>query len=330
MPEKKRLPLSYLIPLLLACTALLALAAYLLGGSPLGRAAEAPDPNTAGTAADPASAPPIACIVIDAGHGGEDGGASSAAGVLEKDLNLSVAFALRDLFEAAGIPVIMTRTEDKLLYDRNVDFHGRKKILDLAARRLAAERVAAVSEGNSLFISIHMNAFPQTQYSGMQVWYGVGDPRSAEIARAIQSGAVAFMPDNKRRIKAAGSNIYLLDRIRTPAVLVECGFLSNPEEAARLAREDYRHTLAAAIFAAVAPCVRVNEGEPRDGGLRTSRQIQTDPPIHADRGVTFYESELLPCLYWESCSRSCFLSFSRIAIFSIMSLTIFSSGESGE
>ena len=141
MPTRFRATLPSLIPLLLACTALLALTASLLGGFPTGRIKAAPYTDTSADlpAEGTENPPPITCIVIDAGHGGEDGGASSAAGVLEKDLNLSVAFALRDLLEAAGVPVVMTRTEDKLLYDRNVDFHGRKKVLDLAARRLMAE-----------------------------------------------------------------------------------------------------------------------------------------------------------------------------------------------
>jgi N-acetylmuramoyl-L-alanine amidase len=195
---------------------------------------------------------PIPCIVIDAGHGGEDGGTSSAAGLVEKEVNLSVALALRDLCEAAGIPVVMTRVEDVLLYDRNVDFHGRKKVLDLAARRIVAEKTAA-QWGDCLFVSIHMNAFPQPQYSGMQVWYGIGDPRSAEVAEAIQRASTALMPANTRQIKAAGSNIYLLDRIKTPAVLVECGFLSNPPEAERLSDEGYRRALAVLIFSAIAP-----------------------------------------------------------------------------
>lgn len=252
MPARTRTPLPYLIPLLLACTALFALTAYLLGGSPTARAG---NENTAASV-DGAGGDtlPIACVIIDAGHGGEDGGTSSAAGVLEKDLNLSVAFALRDLFEAAGVPVVMTRTEDKLLYDRNVDFQGRKKVLDLAARRLVAEKVAAEAEqcgGVSLFISIHMNAFPQPQYSGMQVWYSTGHPLSAEAAGGIQSASAAILPDNHRKIKAAGSNIYLLDRIKSPAVLVECGFLSNPAEAERLSREEYRYAVAAVVFAGV-------------------------------------------------------------------------------
>ena len=255
MPTRSRATLPYLIPLLLACTALLALTAYLLGGSPTARAMKKPLTEAAGTVEGASgNDPPITCVVIDAGHGGEDGGTSSAAGVLEKDLNLSVAFALRDLFEAAGVPVVMTRTEDKLLYDRNVDFHGRKKVLDLAARRIVAEKTAAAAAengGTSLFISIHMNAFPRPQYSGMQVWYGTGHPLSAEVAGAIQAASVAVMPENHRQIKAAGSNIYLLDRIQSPAVLVECGFLSNPAEAERLAREDYQRAVAAVVFAGV-------------------------------------------------------------------------------
>lgn len=254
MPIRSRAPLPYLIPLLLACTALLALTAYLLGGSPTARKADRPAAEAVGEAAE--EAPPIACVVIDAGHGGEDGGASSAAGLAEKEVNLSVALALRDLFEAAGIPVVMTRTEDILLYDRGVNFQGRKKVLDLAARRLVAERTAADaarSGGTALFVSIHMNAFPQPRYNGMQVWYSTGDPRSAEIAEAIQTASAALMPHNRRKIKAAGSGIYLLDRIQSPAVLAECGFLSNPEEAARLARADYQNALAVLLFAAIAP-----------------------------------------------------------------------------
>lgn len=252
MSTSSRAPLPYLIPLLLACTALFALTAYLLGGSPTARRVDRPAAEALGEAVE--KAPPILRVVIDAGHGGEDGGTSSAGGTSEKELNLSVAFALRDLFEAAGVPVVMTRTEDVLLYDRNVDFKGRKKVLDLAARRLVAEKTAAEAEqcgGVSLFISIHMNAFPQPQYRGMQVWYGTGHPLSAEAATGIQSAALAVMPDNHRKTKAAGSNIYLLDRIKSPAVLVECGFLSNPEEAELLSREEYRYAVAAVVFAGV-------------------------------------------------------------------------------
>lgn len=250
MPTARRVAVPLLALLLVAATLMLCAAVYLLGGSPLGRErgvvyADAPADG---------GAVPITAVVIDAGHGGEDGGASSASGVVEKNVNLSVAFALRDLFEAAGIPVVMTRTEDILLYDRNMDFKGRKKVLDLAARQLIAERVAgetSAAGGTSLFISIHMNAFPAPQYSGMQVWYGAGNTTSQTVANGIQSASLSLMPDNRRKTKAAGSNIYLLDRIKTPAVLVECGFLSNPEEADKLATEAYQRALAAVIFAGV-------------------------------------------------------------------------------
>ena len=250
MSTARRISIPALVPLLITAALLLGATAYLLGGSPLGRergAVYADAPTGDGE-------PSITVVVIDAGHGGEDGGATSASGVVEKDVNLSVAFALRDLFEAAGIPVVMTRTEDVLLYDRNVDFQGRKKVLDLAARQLIAEKAAATAAaggGTSLFISIHMNAFPAPQYSGMQVWYGVGDPASEAVANGIQAASLSLMPDNRRKTKAAGSSIYLLDRIRSPAVLVECGFLSNPDEAALLATEAYQYALAAVVFAGV-------------------------------------------------------------------------------
>ena len=250
MPTARRVAVPLLAILFVTVTLLLSAVVYLLGGSPLGRErgmvyADAPADG---------GAVPITAVVIDAGHGGEDGGASSASGVVEKGVNLSVSFALRDLFEAAGIPVVMTRTEDILLYDRNVDFQGRKKVLDLAARQLVAERIAEAASregGTSLFISIHMNAFPAPQYSGMQVWYGVGNTTSQTVADAIQAASLSLMPSNRRKTKAAGSSIYLLEHIRTPAVLVECGFLSNPEEAEKLATEAYQRALAAVIFAGV-------------------------------------------------------------------------------
>ena len=250
MPKPRRFAVPLLVALLIIAALLLSVVVYLLGGSPLGK--ERGVAYTDAPAGD--GDRPITVVVIDPGHGGEDGGASSASGVVEKDVNLAVAFALRDLFEAAGIPVVMTRTEDILLYDRGVNFQGRKKVLDLAARQLTAEKVASAAAedgGASLFISIHMNAFPAPQYSGMQVWYGVSDPLSREMADAIQTASLTLMPNNRRKTKAAGSNIYLLDRIKTPAVLVECGFLSNPDEAEKLAAEAYRYALAAVIFAGV-------------------------------------------------------------------------------
>ena len=253
MPSRRRSTYVAIPLLFLLFTALLCLCAWWLGG-----AFASPRGQTAPTAAEGENVPPsegqtapIRTVVIDAGHGGEDGGAQSAAGLFEKDANLAVAMALRELLEANGIPTVMTRTEDKLLYDRGVDFKGRKKVLDLAARRIIAEE----TEG-CLFVSIHMNAFPQTQYRGMQVWYGAGSPLSQEVAGSVQALCASWQADNHRKIKAAGSNIYLLDRLECPAILVECGFLSNPDEAACLADDAYRYDVAFSIFAAIAEYIQ--------------------------------------------------------------------------
>lgn len=183
-------------------------------------------------------------IVIDAGHGGEDGGTSSKFGIYEKDLNLDISLMLCDMFRACGIDVILTRNDDRLLYDRNIDFKGRKKMLDLAARLGIAEK-----NPDCLFLSIHMNSFTDPKYSGLQVWYSKNNPESEYMADKIQSNARKYLqPENDRKTKAAGSNIYLLHRASVPSVLIECGFLSNPDEAKKLEDQEYRRQIALVIF----------------------------------------------------------------------------------
>ncbi len=186
-------------------------------------------------------------VVIDAGHGGEDGGAVSASGVVEKDVNLAIARKLQTMLETNGIKVVMTRETDILLYDRTVDYRGRKKALDLAARRQIAQETE-----NSIFVSIHLNSYPQTQYHGLQVWYSPNNESSRALAQSIQDTVrVSLQPENDRQVKQATSSIYLLHHLHSPAVLVECGFLSNPEEAEKLAAEDYQNELAFLLFTAI-------------------------------------------------------------------------------
>ncbi len=179
-------------------------------------------------------------VILDAGHGGEDGGASSADGLLEKDLNLALALTMRDILVANGVNVILTRDTDTLLYDRNVDFHGRKKMLDMSARlKIAADAPDA------LFVSLHMNTYPHPSCQGVQVWYSENNDASFEIAKTIHSTTQELLqPENDRPVKRSGSSIYLLHHLECPAVLVECGFLSSPEEAALLGSESYRQQLA--------------------------------------------------------------------------------------
>ena len=190
---------------------------------------------------------PTVTVILDPGHGGEDGGAVGANKVYEKDLNLDIAKKVKALLKEKGITVKCTREEDILLYDRNADYKGRKKLLDLAARL----NISRETE-NSVFVSIHMNAFPQTQYSGLQVYYSTNDSRSEQLALLIQNATrKTLQPNNTRLIKAATSSIYLMHRITTPAVLVECGFLSNDEECQKLSDEEYRAKLAEVLAEAI-------------------------------------------------------------------------------
>ena len=191
---------------------------------------------------------PFCGVVLDAGHGGEDGGAVSPLGNFEKDLNLSLCIKLQTMLQSNGIPVVMTRSEDVLLYDRTVDYHGRKKALDLLARRSFGE-----AHPDSLFVSIHMNAYPLPQYQGLQVWYSKNHEVSEEVAIKIQETVSSTLqPQNDRLVKGADSGIYLLHHLSSPAILVECGFLSNPEEAERLRDPEYQKQLAFLLTLAIA------------------------------------------------------------------------------
>lgn len=185
-------------------------------------------------------------IIIDAGHGGEDGGATGTNGVLEKDLNLTLSAILADLLRGAGYAVVQTRTEDKLLYGANTK-KGHKKQSDLENRVKYTEQYP-----NSILVSIHMNTFPTQNCEGVQVWYSQNNERSAVLAKQIQDNVKEHLqPNNNRRIKAATSSIYLLRHAKTPAVLVECGFLSTPWECERLCDTAYQRSLALVLFDAI-------------------------------------------------------------------------------
>lgn len=186
-------------------------------------------------------------VIIDAGHGGEDGGAVGEDGTLEKHLNLSIAFEIDEMLRSMGVNTRLTRTEDVLLYDRNSNYNGHKKAQDAAARIAIAEEY-----DDAIFISIHMNSFPQKKYHGLQVYYSELSSESSGIAKEIQALTVKnLQPDNKRQIKPIGKNVYIMNKIKHPAVLVECGFLSNPEECALLTDKEYQSKLSLVISGAV-------------------------------------------------------------------------------
>lgn len=185
-------------------------------------------------------------VVIDAGHGGEDGGAVGVTGVLEKTLNLEIATAVGELLSEAGVRVVYTRTEDRLLYTEEQNIRGQRKLWDLK-NRLAV----AAGEENPLLLSIHMNKYPSESATGMQVYFAPG-AESRKMAVAIAGKVCADFPDMKRRVpKAAGDSIYLLAHASCPAVLVECGFLSNAGECQKLSDKDYQRRLSFSIFCAM-------------------------------------------------------------------------------
>ena len=193
-------------------------------------------------------------VIIDAGHGGEDGGAIGKNGAYEKDINLELAKKLKAILDEQGIPCVLTRSTDVLLYDRNTDYEGRKKRLDLLARKEFAEKYE-----NAIFISIHQNSYPKEQYKGFQAYYSPNDPSSRSLALLIEKSVKnSLQPSNARSAKQADSSIYLLDKIMLPAVLLECGFLSNAEECRLLCQESYQNDLCDAIVEGILEFTKQN------------------------------------------------------------------------
>lgn len=182
-------------------------------------------------------------VVIDAGHGGIDGGAS-VANVYEKDLNLKISEKVRDFLSLYNVNAVMTRERDTLLAD---DSSRHKKRDDLLSRVKIAK-----SFGDCVYVSIHMNKFPIEKYSGLQVFYSANNPLSEALSLIIQENVREKIdPDNNRQTKKAGTSIYVLDRLTCPAVLIECGFLSNEEEFKKLTDDSYQNALAFVIAGSI-------------------------------------------------------------------------------
>lgn len=188
-------------------------------------------------------------VVIDAGHGGIDGGAVGIDGSVEKNINLAVSKRLEAICRLAGLDCVMTRTEDRMLADESLKKH--RKMHDLKNRLAVVDSVTG-SGGEAVLISVHMNNFSSPKYSGLQVWYSKNNSKSMELARSVQGYAKTWLDGgNNREIKPATSAIYMLERAEVPAVLVECGFMSNPEECEKLNTASYQTSLATVIFSAL-------------------------------------------------------------------------------
>ncbi len=185
------------------------------------------------------------CIIIDAGHGGVDGGASSCSGILESKFNLEISLKLNDLLHFLGYETKMIRTTDISVYTKGNTI-AEKKISDLKER----VRIANETE-NALLISIHQNQFPDTRYSGAQVFYP-NTPDSEKLAANMQTNLIQSLnPGSHRNIKSA-KGVYLMEHIQCTGLLIECGFLSNPQEEANLRSEAYQKQLCSVIAVTLA------------------------------------------------------------------------------
>ena len=183
-------------------------------------------------------------IIIDAGHGGEDGGATSCTGVLESNINLEIALRLNDLMHLLGYDTVMVRTTDTAIHTQGNTIAARK-VSDLKAR------VSLVNQTeNGLLISIHQNYFTDECYSGAQVFFPDTNG-SAEFAKLLQKDIIfALNPGSNRQAKKA-SGVYLMEHIQCTGALIECGFLSNYSEEARLRSADYQKKLCGVIASSV-------------------------------------------------------------------------------
>lgn len=187
---------------------------------------------------------PLPMIILDAGHGGIDSGCLSVNGAEEKDINLNIMLTLRDMLSVTGFDVTVTRDTDRSIHDTGVTGLGKQKKSDMENRLNIIN-----SFDNAVFISVHQNQYTDPKYYGAQMFYPIESADSERLARIMQSNFVSLLqPENGREIKPVGDEIYLLHKANCPAVMAECGFLSNPEEAAKLESLEYQAQVAFALY----------------------------------------------------------------------------------
>ena len=178
-------------------------------------------------------------VIIDPGHGGPDGGAVGVDGTVEKDLNLVIALKIRDILEICGVNTLMTRETDISIHDNDVEGIRRQKISDIRNRFNIIEKTE-----NAVYVSIHQNHFSSQKYKGTQVFYSPNNSLSKQFAQIMQEDFASILqPTNTRQIKKSGTEIYLLYHAKCPAIMIECGFLSNPEETMMLKNVEYQNKL---------------------------------------------------------------------------------------
>lgn len=204
-----------------------------------------------------ASTKPV--IVLDAGHGGLDSGAVGATGVLEKDVNLSIVLALRDMFEMSGFEVVLTRDEDISIYDPGVEGIRNQKLNDMDNRLAIIQKYP-----DSIFLCIHQNNFTDPKYFGGQMFYNNNNPQNRTLAQIMQNKFAQLQPGNGREIKLTGEELFLLKSNKNPSLMIECGFLSNPEEEQKLSTWEYQQKVAFTIYGGVMEFIDATAEKPSE------------------------------------------------------------------
>lgn len=182
-------------------------------------------------------------IVLDAGHGVPDEGAESSRGTTEAETNLKIALKVQTLLEQSGATVILTRSDENAIYDIDSKTLKQKKISDIHNRVKIGNESSA-----DIFVSIHLNKIPQQQYSGWQTFYQEGNEQSINLAKSIQTNLNDSIQKENKRVAMKIDNIYIMKHVQIPATIVECGFLSNPEEEKLLLDDQYQDRLAWGIY----------------------------------------------------------------------------------
>ncbi len=182
-------------------------------------------------------------IVIDAGHGKPDEGAQSSTGTTEAETNLKIALKLQNLLEQSGTTVILTRSDENAIYDIDAKTLKQKKISDIHNRVKIGNESSA-----DLFVSIHLNKIPQQQYDGWQTFYKEGSEEGKKLAISIQNSLNDAIQKENNRVAKTIDNVFIIKHVEIPITIVECGFLSNPEEEKQLLEDEYQNRLAWGIY----------------------------------------------------------------------------------
>lgn len=177
---------------------------------------------------------------------GEDGGASSGNGTTEADINLKITLKVQSLLEQSGCTVILTRSDENAIYDLDSKTLRQKKVSDIKNRVKIGNESSA-----DIFVSIHLNKIPQSQYYGWQTFYKQNNEQSKNLATCIQSSLNEAIQKENKRVPLKIDNIYIVKNVEIPTSIVECGFLSNPEEERQLLDDEYQGRLAWGIYTGI-------------------------------------------------------------------------------